>query len=448
MHILTFMFNNFYEYKNKVAFIWKSQQFTYSYLSQRIDFWLNNLKNFEKSSIVGLESDYSPETISILFALIKKNHIIVPLDNTQGDKNKKKIEIAELDYLIKISKDEEIKIIEYKSKEKNKLYNQIKNTTVPGLVLFTSGSSGYPKAALHDLSKLLLKFETKRNALLTINFLLFDHWGGLNTLFHILSNGGTVVFLENRNPDYVCEQISKNKVELLPTSPTFLNLMLLSRAYERHNLQSLKIITYGSEPMPENVLKRLRNVFPNVKLQQTYGLIELGVMSSKSKDNESLWVKIGGNGFETRIVDGLLEIKSKSAMIGYLNAESPYTNDGWFRTGDAVEVEGEYLKILGRKSELINVGGEKVYPQEVENFILTIDGVLDVEVYGEKSLFTGNIVCARVFVEPDSYFDEKNMKLKIKKLCKEKLESFKIPVKISLTNTPLYSNRFKKQRTN
>ena len=442
------MFNNFYEYNNKVAFIWKNQQFTYSYLSQRIDFWLNNLKNFEKGSIVGLESDYSPETISILFALIKKNHIIVPLDNTQGDKNKKKIEIAELDYLIKISKDEEIKIIEYNSKEKNILYNQIKNATVPGLVLFTSGSSGYPKAALHDLSKLLLKFETKRNALLTINFLLFDHWGGLNTLFHILSNGGTVVFLENRNPDYVCEQISKNKVELLPTSPTFLNLMLLSRAFERHNLQSLKIITYGSEPMPENVLKRLRNVFPNVKLQQTYGLIELGVMSSKSKDNESLWVKIGGNGFETRIVDGLLEIKSKSAMIGYLNAESPYTVDGWFRTGDAVEVEGEYLKILGRKSELINVGGEKVYPQEVENFILTIDGVLDVEVYGEKNLFTGNIVCARVFVEPDSYCDGKNMKLKIKKLCKEKLESFKIPVKISLTSTPLYSNRFKKQRTN
>jgi long-chain acyl-CoA synthetase len=67
--------------------------------------------------------------------------------------------------------------------------------------------------------------------------------------------------------------------------------------------------------------------------------------------------------------DGLLEIKAKSAMRGYLNAESPFTPDGWFKTGDAVEVDGEYIKILGRKSELINVGGEKVYPAEVESVI-------------------------------------------------------------------------------
>jgi acyl-CoA synthetase (AMP-forming)/AMP-acid ligase II len=250
--------------------------------------------------------------------------------------------------------------------------------------------------------------------------------------------------LENRNPDYVCELIDKYKVELLPTSPTFLNMMLLSRAYERHNLKSLKIITYGSEPMPETVLQKLNSHFSNIKLQQTYGLIELGVMSSKSKDNESLWVKIGGNGYQTRVANGLLEIKSDSAMIGYLNAESPYTEDGWFKTGDAVEVDGEYFKILGRKSELINVGGEKVYPQEVENLILTIDHVLDVQVYGEKHPFTGNIVCAKIV--SDDKCDVEVLKREIKQVCKKKLASFKVPVKIKITNETLYSNRFKKQR--
>ena len=196
--------------------------------------------------------------------------------------------------------------------------------------------------------------------------------------------------------------------------------------------------------MPESVLHKLNKYFPNIKLQQTYGLIELGVMSSKSKDNESLWVKIGGNGYQTRVVNGLLEIKSDSAMIGYLNAESPYTEDGWFKTGDAVEVDGEYFKILGRKSELINVGGEKVYPQEVENLILTINHVLDVQVYGEKHTFTGNIVCAKI--EFDDQCDMEVLKKEIKQVCKSKLESFKVPVKITITNETLYSNRFKKQR--
>lgn len=442
---IQFFLNNFKIYNSRSAVIWHNENYTYCQILEKIENWQFNLYEIPEGSVVGLESDFSPNTIAILFTLISKNVIIVPLDNSQSEKNLKKIEIAEIDYLIKIDHFENVEILKYKKvRFKNLLYDRLIKSKTPGLVLFTSGSSGQPKAAFHDLEKLLLKFQTKRNSLLTINFLLFDHWGGLNTLFHILSNGGTLVFLENRNPDYVCELIDKWKVELLPTSPTFLNMMLLSRAYERHDLKSLKIITYGSEPMPESVLKKLNKYFPSIKLQQTYGLIELGVMSSKSKDNESLWVKIGGNGYQTRVFNGLLEIKSDSAMIGYLNAESPYTEDGWFKTGDAVEVDGEYFKILGRKSELINVGGEKVYPQEVENLILTINHVLDVQVYGEKHSFTGNIVCAKIV--SDDQCDSEVLKKEIKQVCKRKLESFKVPVKIIITNETLYSNRFKKQR--
>jgi long-chain acyl-CoA synthetase len=442
---IQFFLKNFEIYNDKNAIIWKNKSYSYSEILEKIDYWKYNLNEISEGAVVGLESDFSPETIAILFTLISKNAIIVPLDNSQSEKNIRKIEISEIDYLIKIDHLEKVEILDYKKVEsKNLLYESLIKSRTPGLVLFTSGSSGQPKAAFHNFSKLLLKFQTKRDSLLTINFLLFDHWGGLNTLFHILSNGGTVVFLENRNPDYVCELIDKWKVELLPTSPTFLNMMLLSRAYERHDLRSLKIISYGSEPMPESVLQKLNKYFPNIKLQQTYGLIELGVMSSKSKDNESLWVKIGGNGYQTRVVNGLLEVKSDSAMIGYLNAVSPYTEDGWFKTGDAVEVDGEYFKILGRKSELINVGGEKVYPQEVENLILTINHVLDVQVYGEKHPFTGNIVCAKVFFDDKCEVDV--LKKEIKQICKVKLESFKVPVKIFITDKAFYSSRFKKQR--
>lgn len=440
--------NNFNTFNDKPALIWNDKTFTYSQLIDRIAYWRTSLDYINRGLIIGLESDFSPETIAILFVLIEKKVIVVPLDINNSTKNKKKIQIAQLDFLIKVNSEEDIQILKIsdENETKNELYSQILTLEVPGLVLFTSGSSGEPKGALHDFSKLLAKFLISRKPLLTINFLLFDHWGGLNTLFHILSNGGTVVTLRTRNPDYVCGLIEKYHVELLPTSPTFLNMMVLSRAYERYSLDSLKVISYGAEPMPESLLNHLNLIFPNVKLQQTYGLIELGVMRSQSQDNNSLWVKIGGEGYETRVIDGILQIKSSSAMIGYLNAPSPFTEDGWFITGDTVELNGEYFKILGRKSEIINVGGEKVFPQEVENIILEIPDIEDVIVFSENNPLTGKIVCAKVKYNGNK--DKVEIVKLVKTYCREKLESFKVPVKVLIVETSFATDRFKKNRSN
>ena len=167
-------------------------------------------------------------------------------------------------------------------------------------------------------------------------------------------------------------------------------------------------------------------------------------MRSKSKSSDSLWVKIGGEGFETRVVDGLLEVKAQSAMLGYLNAPSPFTEDGWFMTGDEVIVNGEYMCILGRKSELINVGGLKVFPAEVESVILTMDGVDDVAISGEKSALTGNIVKARVKLSTNETVAEFRKRLRV--YCKGKLEVYKIPQKVVLVNEMMTGARFKKMR--
>jgi long-chain acyl-CoA synthetase len=443
---IDYFLKKFEAFKDQNALIWHGRNYSYSFLTDRINYWRGEFKAFQQGAIIGLESDFSPETISILFTLIEKNVIVVPLDINHSSKNLKKNQIAQLDYLVRVIKEDEINITKIAQgvDDKNILYKIIQQKGVPGLVLFTSGSSGEPKGALHDFSKLLAKFQVKRKALLTINFLLFDHWGGLNTLFHILSNGGTVIVLENRSPNYVCDLIEKYKAELLPTSPTFLNMLVLSRAYERHSLKSLKVISYGAEPMPESLLKHLNTLFPDIKLQQTYGLIELGVMRSQSLDNGSLWVKIGGEGYQIRVVDGILQIKSDSAMLGYLNATSPFTEDGWFVTGDSVEVNGEYFKILGRKSELINVGGEKVFPQEVENVILEIPEIEDVVVYPESNPLTGKIVCAKI--KYNGIETKAEVVKKVKTYCRTKLESFKIPVKIELVETTFESDRFKKNR--
>ena len=174
-------------------------------------------------------------------------------------------------------------------------------------------------------------------------------------------------------------------------------------------------------------------------------MIELGVLQSKSKSNDSLWVKVGGEGFQTRIVDDLLEIKSKSAMLGYLNAPSPFTIDNWFMTGDEVEVDGDYIRILGRKSELINVGGEKVYPQEVENIILKLNNVAEVRVYSKKNPIVGNMICADVKLVVSE--GEKEFKTRLKFFCKQNMEKFKIPVKIEIVQDDQFNDRFKKVRS-
>jgi acyl-coenzyme A synthetase/AMP-(fatty) acid ligase len=233
-------------------------------------------------------------------------------------------------------------------------------------------------------------------------------------------------------------------VELLPTSPTFLNLILMSEAYRRYDLSSLKLITYGTEVMPETTLLRVREAFPGVRLQQTYGLSELGILRSKSRDDGSLWVKVGGEGFETKVVDGILFVRAKSAMLGYLNAPNPFDEEGWMNTQDMVEVDGEYIRILGRRTEIINVGGQKVYPAEVESVIMQMPNVRDATVYGEKNPITGQMVAARVnLIEPE---DLDSLKKRVRSWCRERLEPFKVPVKITIVGGDQFSARFKKMR--
>jgi long-chain acyl-CoA synthetase len=308
----------------------------------------------------------------------------------------------------------------------------------------TSGSTGRPKAVVHDFSRLIEKFRKVRPAMVMVNFLLFDHWGGINTLLGALSSGTMIVLPEDRSPDEICKLIERYRIELLPATPTFLNMLLISRAFERADLSSLKLITYGAEPMPESTLRRLREVFPKIELRQTYGMIELGVMRAKSKSSDSLWVKLGGEGYQLRVTDGILQIKADAAMLGYLNAPSPFTADGYFITGDRVEQQGEYLKILGRDSDLINVGGQKVYPAEVETVILEMPEVRDAVVYGESHILTGKIVCADVIAADD--VDATALRQKIKLHCASKLQPFMVPVRINFPKEGIYTTRLKRRR--
>ena len=434
--------------KEKDAIIWRDQKYTYEWLLERLLYWQDRLKNenIPQNAVVILEADFSPNSVALFLALVQFGHTLVPLTSSVEKQKKEFIDIAQGEVSIFINDEDEATITSLDNIAEHTFYKNLKNLKHPGLVLFSSGSTGKSKAAVHDLYGILEKFKVPRHNLRTITFLLYDHIGGINTMLYVLSNAGCIVAVQDRSPENVLKIIEKYKVQLLPTSPTFINLILLSEAYKKYDISSLQTITYGTEPMPENTLKRFNKLYPKIKMLQTYGLSELGILRSKSKSSDSLWVKIGGEGFETRVVDNILQIKAKSAMLGYLNAPSPFTEDGWFMTGDMVEVDGDYLKILGRKSEIINIGGEKVYPAEVESVILEIEDIAEVTVYGEKNPIMGSIVAAKItLTKPNE--NTKAVIKRVKNHCREKLQAYKVPARIKIVNEKQYSERFKKKRS-
>ncbi|MFQ5454085.1 MAG: fatty acid--CoA ligase family protein [Candidatus Zixiibacteriota bacterium] len=443
---IDFLLERFSEHSDKDAIVWNEKIYSYDWMLHRIDYWQNllNTENIEPGKVVIMEADFSPNSVALLLALIEHQSIIVPLTSTVEAKKKEFIQISEGELSFQIDAQDNIDIVRFPGNANHKIYQQIRKEHHPALVLFSSGSTGESKAAVHDFSNLLKKYHTKRHDLKTLTFLLFDHIGGIDTMLYSLSNGSCIITVQDRSPDNVCRMIEKFAVEVLPVTPTFLNLLILSQAYEKYDLSSLRYITYGTEVMPEVTLKKCSELFPDVIILQKYGTTEVGTLRSKSKDSKSLWVKIGGEGFETRVVDGILHIKAVSAMIGYLNAPSPFSDDGWFITGDSVIQDGEYIRFLGRKSEIINVGGEKVYPSQVESIIQEMDNIAEVVVYGEKNNIIGNIVCAKVRLEKEE--DIKDIRVRIKKYCRERLENYMIPVKIDIVTEEQHSLRFKKKR--
>lgn len=434
------------EYKEWPAIVWRDQPVTYGSLLDTVSFWKDQLDihGVKPGQVVALEGDYSPQAVALLLALIECATIVVPLTESVEAQRAEFIDIAEVQVVVSFDDADHWQIEHRDVVMANPLTRQMVERGDPGLVLFSSGSTGKSKAALHNFTALLQKFKVHRHQMCTLTFLLLDHIGGINTLFYTLSNGGTVVSVQSREPEVVCRAIERHKVQLLPTSPTFLNLLLISEAYRHHDLSSLKLITYGTEVMPGSTLEGINKAFPEVRLLQTYGLSELGILRSKSKACNSLWVKVGGDGCETKAVDGVLWIRAQSAMMGYLNAASPFDEEGWMNTEDVVVVDGDYIRILGRRTEIINVGGQKVYPADVESILMQMDNIRDATVYGEKNPIMGNIVAVRVNLFKPEHLIQ--LKKRIRAFCKDKLAPYKIPVKVEIIEHEQFGARYKKIR--
>jgi long-chain acyl-CoA synthetase len=401
------------------------------------------------NTVITLLADYSFDSIAMLLAAWRVGNVVALLTKKSRDEVARLGEVCEATHLVTVhghDAAERIYVERTGHHIKNALLLGLMQAGEPGFVIFSSGTTGTPKSSLHRLQPLLEKHSgaSRVKAFKTISFLLFDHIGGLNTVLNMLFSGGELVCIPNRTPDVVCAEIQKHGVQALITSPTFLNLLLLSGAVHRYDLSSLQVINYGTEPMSEATLEALHKSLPNTRLSQAYGATEIGVIPTRSESSRSKWMRIGGDGCDVRIVDGLLEVKTKTTMIGYLNAENPFTPDGYFRTGDTAVQRGEFIQVLGRHSELINVGGEKFFPIEVESVLQQMAGVVEVSVSKTQSPLVGQIVTAAFRLEKDEPRDQ--FRKRLFEFCRGRLSPARVPVKISITEEPLHTQRFKKLR--
>lgn len=425
----------------------EGRRYTYGELHGAIAQWEMKLgaAGLGRGARVAVIGEYSLSSIALFLALIRMETIIVPLADDDGTVMEERLDMVGVTAMVDFRASEEVRFRAREGLGQHPLIETCIGEGTAGIVMFTSGSTGKSKAVLYRADHLLGRFAGPARAIHRILlFLKFDHIGGINTLFAVLSQGGTIVVSRSRQAEQICQLIELAGVTLLPTTPSFLTMLVMSKFYESHDLSSLQVVTYGTEVMPQSTLRAVARLFPEVKLKQTYGSTELGILPSRSQSNDSKWIRLGGEGVRWKVVDGVLWIKTATPMLGYLNAPSPFDAEGWYNTEDQVEVDGEYLQFLGRRSEIINVGGEKVYPQEVEDVILEMPNVSEVLIRGVNNPVTGQTVAAEVVLTKSE--DLREFRRRLRTFCQSRLARYKIPTQVRLSAEAFVGARLKKYR--
>jgi acyl-coenzyme A synthetase/AMP-(fatty) acid ligase len=387
---------------------------------------------------------HGPAATAWLLALAEAGHVVVPLAGNLAEHPARLAEVG-VRWVVATEGREARLLPRVAEPVEHPLIQGLAARRAAGLVLFSSGTSGRPKAMLQDLTNLLATYQKRRpNSLPVLALLGFDHIGGLNTLLGALAAGAPVVVPADLSVASVAAAIARHRVAVLPASPTFLNLLLAAGVLAA-DLASLRVITYGTEPMPESLLGRLRTAFPRVRFIQTFGTSETGIFRTESPDPGSTFLRFDDPGLEWKVEGDELWLRSRTQVAGYLNAGNErFTADGWFRTGDRVETRPDgSVRILGRVGELINVGGEKLMPVEVEAVLLTIPGILDCRVAGEPSALTGQTVVADVVLAAGA--DPEAVRAASRVACRERLARHKVPTKVRFV-AAVAGERLKKTR--
>lgn len=311
------------------------------------------------------------------------------------------------------------------------------------LCLLSSGTSGRPKLVAHDGKLFLKRFSNVQpHCKKVLQFYEWDHVAGLDVALRSYYSRTQLFFPKVRTPHEVLAAIEENGINVLPCTPTFLRLLQIEKTYDRFDLSSLEIISFGSEAMPAKLLVDLKTALPHVEFRQQYGMTEIGgaiTQSLSSPDKENIFL----DPKDYKIIEDVLWLKKPPSLLGYLNDNSLEIVDGWMNTNDLAFLnEDQSLRIEGRKSSVINVGGEKVIPAEIEKVLLEIPEIVDCVIKSEPHPILGSVLTAELCLSEN--MTSREILGVIRKYTSKLLPKWKIPVSVSIVDAINMTQRGKR----
>jgi len=294
---------------------------------------------------------------------------------------------------------------------------------------FTSGTTGNPKGVLHCFNTTLTTCETfNRELAVTQREVMLDYlpvglnWGYM-TLVQAAMAGARVVLMERFSAEGALDVIEKERVTYIPTAPASIVAMLNAPSLPRRDLSSLRLVITGGASAAVETIKAFQAAVPHAKLVELYGMLETGYHSFTRLTDDPL--KVNGTvghcveEMGLRIIDddgsdvphgevGEIAAVGPSIHLGYLDNPAAnrdaFTADGWFRTGDLgqfADAEGN-VRIAGRKKEIINRGGKKYFPREIEELLYEHPKIVQVAIVGAPDARLGEKNCLCAIVKPQA----------------------------------------------
>lgn len=329
-------------------------------------------------------------------------------------------------------------------------------------IYFSSGTTGFPKAILHNHESLIHSCRVEQNhhgqtrddVFLCIPPLY--HTGAKMHWFGSLLSGSKAILLKGTKPEYILDAVSKEKCTivwlLVPWAQDILEALDSGALkMEDYELSQWRLMHIGAQPVPPSLIKHWKRYFPNHLYDTNYGLSESIGPGCVHLGVENIH-KVGaigkpGFGWQAKIVDenrdvvqkgavGELAVKGPGVMTCYYNDEQAtkevLSPDGWLFTGDmAMEDEDGFIFLVDRKKDVIISGGENIYPVQIEDFIRNYNAVHDVAVIGIPDKRLGETTLAVIELKPDMECTEEE----IMEFCK-KLPRYKRPHKVIFADIP------------
>jgi len=328
------------------------------------------------------------------------------------DKDLSSEELVNLGYSTKFEIKHELKQYDNKIVDKRTIIDKILNSRSL-ITFFTSGTTGIPKKIVHTLSTLTRMVRVGENYKNNVWAIAYNptHMAGMQVILQALANGNRMVYLFEASNDQIKRSITERGITHISATPTFYRLILSDNT----SYPVVKRITLGGEKSDAKLHKLLAISFPNSKINNIYASTELG----------SLFVSYGENFVVPISIASKVKVKENELLI-HSSLLSWHYDDEWYPTGDIVEViikKSLTFKFKHRKNEMINVGGYKVNPNEVEEVIRDFPEVREVRIFGKPNSVLGNVLCADIVLNSQKQIEIKEIFKKLKNV----LQEYKIP---------------------